>query len=271
MAAEAARLCLCVDDLGLDRSVAASVAELADLGRVNAVSCLVGGPAWAAAAPLARQLANDVDVGLHLDLTECPLTGSRRSLPALLATAFAGALHGPSIRAEIRAQLDAFEAGVGRPPRFVDGHQHVHQFPTIREQLVGEIADRYGRSLPWLRSTRRHRAAGAKAWVLQALGDAALRRLARAHGIRHNAHLLGVYGFKGEEAHHGRRLAAWLGAAGTGDVLMCHPARGESPSLDHARARQVEHRWLVSAAFGELLGAHRVTLQPLSRTLAAEA
>lgn len=64
------------------------------------------------------------------------------------------------IRAEIRAQLDTFEQMLGHGPAFVDGHQHVHQLPVVRHELLDELRSRYRDRLPWLRSTRPANAVG---------------------------------------------------------------------------------------------------------------
>ena len=37
---------------------------------------------------------------------------------------------------EVRAQFEAFADAFGRPPDFVDGHQHVHLFPQVREAVL---------------------------------------------------------------------------------------------------------------------------------------
>ena len=40
-----------------------------------------------------------------------------------------------SVAEEIRQQLDAFKNHYGRLPDFIDGHQHVHHLPQVREAL----------------------------------------------------------------------------------------------------------------------------------------
>ena len=70
---------LCVDDYGLHEGVNRAVGELAALGRVQATSAMVGGAAWASGLALLRQLdPAQVQVGLHLDLTECALNPALR-------------------------------------------------------------------------------------------------------------------------------------------------------------------------------------------------
>ncbi len=56
------------------------------------------------------------------------------------------------MRAEIEAQIDAFEQATGRRPDFIDGHQHVHGLPGVRKALIAVLAARYAKGTqPWLR------------------------------------------------------------------------------------------------------------------------
>ena len=82
-----------------------------------------------------------VAIGLHVTLTAPfrPLTrdfapardGAFPRLAPLMARAFLGRLDRAKLAAEIAAQLAAFAAAFGRPPDFVDGHQHVQLLPTV--------------------------------------------------------------------------------------------------------------------------------------------
>jgi chitin disaccharide deacetylase len=271
-------LCVGVDDFGLHQGVNHAALHLAEIGRANAIGCMVGGPAWQVGqGPLRRLPDGQVDVGLHLDLTEFPIPPqSRRSLAGLVAASFLRRLDRRAVRTEIRAQLDAFEQGLGRGPAFIDGHQHVHQLPVVRDELLAELQSRYGQARPWLRSTRGAdvgwppRQQGwretAKAAVIEALGARGLASLARQRGFAQNRHLLGVYDFHGGPDHYRALLAAWLRSAATADLLMCHPSLPASadPLID---ARMAEFEVLAGAGFGALLHAEGIALSPMSRIL----
>lgn len=239
-------LCICVDDFGLSAGIAEAVFRLAEQGVVTATSCMVGAPRWRADGTQLRELRG-LDAGLHLDFTEHPLEASRRSLGALIASSHAGLLDAVRVRREVSAQFDAFEAVMGRPPDFIDGHQHVHQLPVIRTALVAEIGSRYRSALqPWLRSTRcaRRTAVGArerfKAAFIEQIGAKALSTLAARAGLPQNGHLLGVYDFRGGAARYEALLKTWIGAAAPRDLLMCHPSVGAEPSDPLAAARRAE-------------------------------
>ena len=271
------RLCLCVDDVGLHGGIDKAALRLVDLHRVHAISCLVGGKSWIESSRALR-LANPerLDIGLHLDLTEVPLrAASRHSLRALIAASHLRLVDRPGIRAEIRAQLDAFEQVMGQAPTFIDGHQHVHQLPVVRDELLAELAARS--PVPWLRSTRAPRAGPPgstasperfKPWVIERLGAAALASAAGQLGYPQNRHLLGVYDFRGGRERYRELLAGWLRSARDGDLLMCHPSLPSNEPDPLMPARVAEFDVLVGAGFDAALSAAQVQLGPMSQMLA---
>ena len=267
-------ICICVDDFGLHAGVNEAAAQLAAMDRVHAVGCLVGAAGWSVgwSAVLRRLATAGIDIGLHLDLTESPLlAGSRQRLPLLIASSLVRGLDAEHVRAEIRAQLDTFEQALGHGPAFVDGHQHVHQLPIVRRELLDELVARYGSKLPWLRSTRPVAAGGQsvfKARVIQALGSHALNGMARRLGFAQNNRLLGVYDFEGGTDRFRRLLATWVGLARDADLLMCHAAAGLREGDRLAAARRAEYEVLAGTAFAAMLHEANVALRPMSWILA---
>lgn len=273
-------ICIAVDDFGLHAGINQAALRLVEIGRTQAIGCMVGGRSWTTWNHLLRPLDRAlIDLGLHLDFTEAPLLpGTLRSLSTLIRESFLHRLDRRAVRAEIKAQLDAFELAIGRAPAYVDGHQHVHQFPVVRDELLAELAERYGEFKPWLRSTRRARAAGAhvrwgwrsalKPWIVQRLGATGLASAAMQRGYPQNGRLLGVYDFAGGPEHYGRLIAGWLSGSRQGDLLMCHP----SVTIDCADpligARCAEFSVLCAPGFEEQLTHASVTLQPISQILA---
>ena len=259
-------LVVCIDDYALRPGVDEAVLALAAQGRVSATSCMVGSARWPTAAAALRSLApGTLDTGLHLDFTEAPLDGTLRSnLGAFITRAYLGQLPRPRIAAEVGAQVDAFVQAMGRAPDHIDGHQHVHQLPVVRDALLDEMARR-GFARTWLRGTRPAPGEpGTKPRIIAALGADRLRMLAARQGVPVSAHLLGVYGFDADAAVYTRKLATWLQRAGDGDVLMCHPARGSpdgAADVDPiARARGIEHEVFASDTWPRLLAQAGVTV-----------
>lgn len=238
------QIALCIDDYALREGVDSAVLQLAGRGLATATSCLVGSPRWPAAATALRA-CKGIDTGLHLDFTETPFDESLRSgLGAFIARAYLRRLPEDRLRAEIRAQFDAFEQAMGHAPDHVDGHQHVHQLPQVRLIVIEEL-QRRGHRATWLRGTATADR-DFKASVIHALGGAALRRSVRARRLRLSGRLLGVYGFDEDESGYRTLLGDWLREARDGDVLMCHPGDSDDGSVPDpiAAARAVEARVL---------------------------
>ena len=256
----------CADDFGMSPQINAGIIELANSNVLSAVSCLSRGKDFQQDAPILADLP--VAKGLHLNLTES-LAGNEyfQPLHRLIWSCYARRIDPQVIRVEIENQLDAFERSFGTGPDYVDGHQHVHQFPIVRDCLIEILLRRYGKRLPWLRSTLRSRQPGVpagiqmKAAVIASLGAHALQALAIRHGFKTNAHLLGVYGFDGGEEAYGQLLAAWIHCAGPNDLIMCHPARG----LDSADPIGVQR----CAEFAVLAGSSRLSLLERHRAFVA--
>jgi predicted glycoside hydrolase/deacetylase ChbG (UPF0249 family) len=283
-AAASRHLTVCVDDFGLHDGVNQAVCQLVAQGRVTAVSCLVDGLAWAGGVAQLRQVAGQgasrrADVGLHLNFSETLMpperTGSAwaaRPVSRLIAASCLRQLDVAVLRADIDRQWRAFEAQWGQAPDFIDGHQHVHQLPQIRDALFAAIDARRAQ-LPsdfWLRdcgtSVRRQARAGVplavalKAGVIATLGSGALRRLAARRGLRTSGGLLGAYPFNTDVAGYLALWQAWLklvparGAHGDqGGLLMCHPASQLVQGDAIAAARRVEFEALRGAAWAAML------------------
>jgi chitin disaccharide deacetylase len=279
MADTARTISLCVDDYGLHEGINQAAIDLAQMGRVHAISCMTAGPAWLPQAgrliPFASQ---GVDVGLHLDFTEnLPGQTQRWPLAEFIRNSYLGKLDRRNIEQEINTQLDAFEKGLGREPAYIDGHQHVHQLPIVRDELLKILQLRYPAQRPWLRSTRSKGLAWAqwgsgwrsviKPLGIEWLGNASLIRQAKAMGYAHNRGLLGVYDFSGGSLRYASLLERWLTSADPGDLLMCHPSRVCDRPDALIKARLAEYEVLSSPLVDQLLSRHGVTLQALSSSL----
>jgi len=281
-ASQPRRIVLCVDDVGLDDAIDAAALELADLHRASAASMMVDGPSWSrVSARLRERTDGSLELGLHLNLTEAFARGGwSMSLAALIVMAYGGLLDVRRLRGEVLRQCDAFELGLGRPPDFVDGHQHVQQLPRVRDALIDVLHDRLPQQRPWVRcgvapTWPAHSAvpltARVKSGVIERLGAPALQRLAQRSGHAHNRALLGVRRLDADERGYDAAMRGWLSAASEGDLLMCHPARpGDSPEPLH-RARAMEYALLTSESFGQWLVRERITIAPLRAIVAAPA
>lgn len=264
------RIAICADDFGMSAGIDEGILELARLGRLSAVSCLVQGPTLSEHVSSLALLP--VDIGLHLNFTEAFARGQFCfSLPRLISACYLRQLPRFLVTATIDCQLDAFETHFGCPPDFIDGHQHVHQLPLIREQLLERIARRYPTHALWLRSTQtaRHltvdRGKRLKARIIACLGARTMRRLADAQGLPMNRHLLGVYGFSASPEEYRQLLMSWFVGAADGDLLMCHPASAIEAGDLIGQQRMRELSVLADSRFPAWIEQHRLTISRLSR------
>ena len=146
---------------------------------------------------------------------------------------------------------------MGSAPDFIDGHQHVHQLPGVRDALLAEWQARYaGQAAPWARSTSP--APGqwrnSKALVIALLGGWMATHRWRRAGVTLNRGFAGVYGFDALDVQqYGAHMQGWLAQAQGGGLVMCHPASAEVPGDAIGRQRPVECAYLMSPAFGALL------------------
>lgn len=255
------QLCICADDYALDPAVDAACLELLAAGRLSAVSCMTRSPYWQEASAPLRGLTRAA-VGLHFDLTHpWPERPPVPGLGGLLLRSALRLVDRAWVTAEITQQLDRFEAAMGRAPDFVDGHQHVHQLPVVRDIVLAEMRRRYGAAArrPWVRSTWSSQgASGLKNRVLQFLGGAPFRARVAAAGFSCNADFIGIYAFNLDAPEYLRQLDIWLGACRDGAVLMCHPAQAGVAGDPIAAARVTEFGVLREDAFAGLLRQHGI-------------
>ncbi len=257
------RVVLCADDFAMHPAIDDAVVQLAQMGRLSATSCMATSPRWVEAARTLRAGPSALSTGLHLNLTEGH-GGEAPTLGAVLIDAYARRLDGAAITRTITRQLDDFEQAMQRAPDFIDGHQHVHQLPVVRDALLAVLAARYrGDAAPSIRATVPARASwsAGKAGVLALLGGLLFRSQLRRRGLRHNHGFAGVYGFDAATpADYGHHMDRWLAGCEDGTLMMCHPANALVAGDAIAAARVVEFDYLSSDAFGESLSRFGITL-----------
>ena len=244
------------DDYAMDRCVDSAILKLAAGGVVTATSAMVLSPSWPeAAGPLADA---PLSRGLHLDFTS-PFAGDvfpRHTIAGLTMRTHSGVLDQKLLRKEINRQLSQFETRMKALPDFVDGHQHCHLLPFIREALLDSLADRYGADARGicLRNCVPRRWRGLKAAIIARTGSFRLEDLAKKREHPMNSDFAGVYDFN-EDANLKALWEVWLqGLQGASPLVMCHVAeRGNHDGSDPIRgARTLEYDWLGSTEFREL-------------------
>ncbi len=261
------RITLCADDYGISPAVSGAIRELIGRGRINATSVMVVAPSFdrSEADALLKALGQGA-IGLHVTLTAqfrplssgfSPLRdGAFLPLSALLLRAHLRLLQPALLATEIASQFEAFKRAFGRPPDFVDGHQHVHIFPQVRDAFL-RIA-RSAAPNAWVRQCGRPRGHGRfgdfKALLLDR-HSRYFRRLAGNQGLRTNPAFAGTYAF-----HPGANYAAlfptFLNGMPDGGLIMCHPGKvdAELKQIDPVTdLREREFDFLSGTAFPRLL------------------
>jgi predicted glycoside hydrolase/deacetylase ChbG (UPF0249 family) len=269
---------LCADDYGISPGVNRAIRDLIERGRLNATSVMLVGPAIGRDEVSALQAAAANSprcaIGLHVTLTAPfrPLTmhfrptdgGMFLSFPKLLRAGLLRRLDAEIIHAELRVQFRAFNELFGRPPDFVDGHQHAQLFPQVRDAFLEAVKETAPKA--WVRQGGRNRPltqrlGAPKALVLDILSAQFRKRAARA-GIAFNPGFAGAYDFS-RQPDFGALMREFLDGLPEHGVIMCHPGFVDETlvSLDPLTVqREREHAFLGGEHFPGLLAANNVTL-----------
>jgi len=277
MASSPRRIWLCADDYGAAPGVSAAIRELVSRGRINATSVMVAAPHFDSdeAAALAKLNSGEkrAALGLHVTLTGplrplstnfAPLRQGRfLPLNTMLRLATTRRLQPKPLVDEIAAQLEKFIDVFGQPPDFVDGHQHIHLFPQVRDAFLKVVAGRASEA--WVRQCGRprrgRRLRDHKALVLDIL-SLGFRRRAKKLGIAVNPAFAGSYAFKAR-VNYTKLFPLFLSGLPDGGLIMCHPGvvDAELKALDSLTTlREQEFAYFNSDAFLQVLTEHNVAL-----------
>ncbi len=275
------RVIICADDFAQSAAIDDAILDLIQRGVLTATSCMALSPAWARSATrLTGEIRAKADIGLHLDFTQFSQT-LRLSHPVLVLRSLLGLLDRQAVRSNIQQQLNAFEQATGTAPDYVDGHLHVHQLPVIRDELLAEMQQRYGKlptsERPWLRISSPPAGSGFKARIIHWLGAETLQTAALRVGFKVSPCLLGVYDFEGDASDYQAHWLTWArqlqqcpapAEHSLPPVLMCHPAKPYDKNDENdpiAVARIIEwqvmhsadfYTWLSKAGIQPVKGSH---------------
>ena len=250
----------------MSEGVSAGILEAARAARISAASAMTTLPDWPRAAAAWREARPPATLGLHLNLTvgaplgSMPVLAPADVLPSIRALARSRDLPENEIHVEIGRQIDAFVVHAGRAPDHVDGHQHVHVLPAVREALFRALRERGYRHMP-LRDSgdRPTRILRRQSCMPKALAVATLARgfasAAREAGFPCNDGFTGFSTFD-PQADPAAQFARYLIAPGRRHLVMCHPGHVDEAlrALDPVTAaRETELRFLLSDAWPGLL------------------
>jgi predicted glycoside hydrolase/deacetylase ChbG (UPF0249 family) len=250
-----AGIVLCADDYGIAPGVSRAIRDLLERRRLSATGCMVVSPDFVNEGPLLASYLDHADIGLHFTLT------FDRPLGAVMRAAYFRQLDVPAAAAELNRQIESFTRIVGRPPAFIDGHQHVHQLPGVRDSVV-ESARRIG---AYVRVTDERIGAILRAGVCAdkagflAIMAAPTARRVRRSGAKRNTGFRGVRSFH-ETGPYGDLFRRMIARARAGTIVMCHPGLVDDTLKSRdpvTAAREGEYRYFLSDEFpADLAAAH---------------
>ena len=268
---------LCADDYGISPAVSAGIRELILRGRLNATSVMMTSPHLSNDEADALEMLNSGEkraaIGLHVTLTGpfqpmsagfAPLRdGAFLPNTEKMRKAMLRRLEPERLTIEIATQLRAFIDAFGHTPDFVDGHQHVHLVPQVRDAFLKVVAATAPNA--WVRQCGRapsaRRLRDRKALTLDVL-SLGFRRAAARRGVATNPAFAGAYDFKSKAAF-GKIFPRFLAGLPEGGLIMCHPghADAELEQLDWVtEQREREFAYFSSDEFPRDLSAHGIAL-----------
>lgn len=259
------RIVLCADDYGQAPEISQGILALIKYGRLSAVSCMVNTPYWLEHAKWLLPVQPNVDIGLHFNLTHGKALSSAfiakygenlPPLPVLLRQALLRQLDKAALEAEFSAQIDRFKEGVGFQPAFIDGHQHVHQFPVIREAFASVYQQRFKKQQkPYVchvnpRFDLADFFNNFKKLIIFISGAPGFGRLLEAQEIPTISSHTGMYSFA-EAANYRALFIGFLKACDDGGLIMCHPGLKAAGNTSDpiADARYLEYQYLFGDKF----------------------
>jgi predicted glycoside hydrolase/deacetylase ChbG (UPF0249 family) len=270
---------LCADDYGQSAAISQAIIQLLQKNRLSATSCLTTSPLWPAHAQWLKELQVPAQIGLHFNLTERkPLSqamgnetsGTFFTLPKLLLKAYLRKLNFNAIFAELNAQIDAFEARIGHLPDYLDGHQHVHQFPVIRDVVFKIYDSRLGHRPGFyircvndpLALLRAGRNAYLKKIIIQLSGASSFKKQLLQRKIPHNTSFSGIYNFK-KSCDYSNLFNQFLKQITNDGLIMCHPGLEEKNTRDDViyHSRPDEYHYFMSTAFLEACSAEQISIK----------
>lgn len=268
---------LCADDYGLNSAVSAAILHLIELKRISATSAITTSDRWKIDAEHLTALTNldrnTCDVGLHLNFTEGKALTKKYAdgFPNLNSILLRSQLHyldRQSIKDEIRAQLDRYCDAMGRYPDFIDGHQHIHQFPIFRNIISELIQQLFVDKKVWLRSTYpdcNQDIAKGKSIIIKWSGAKKFFHSCQKNHFIINKYFAGISNYTLPYPYR-NYMRTWLQHCPTGSLIMCHPSMKAKLASDLiAEFRKIEYDYLSSNAYVDDMEQFQAVIKPGSQ------
>ncbi len=257
----------CADDYALNAPISQAILRLLKGRRIQATSCMTQAPDWDIHGAKLREVKNScpqLQIGLHFNITHHFSDDMLyKPLGNLMLNAWLRRLSTADIQRTLAYQWQRFVDVMGRAPDFIDGHQHVHQFPVIRDVLLTFLTHKGFRG--WIRNLN-HMVITPNFFIksksLSLLGASTLAESCQELHFRQNERFAGVYDFN-HITPYSKLMHHWLDRARNDEptfandvqhslLIMCHPSVDTSDQTDGiARARVREYNYFKSDQFAQ--------------------
>ena len=263
---------VCADDFGITKKVNIAIINLAELNKISEISCIFVNNKHYDNQSI-EKISSKVDFGLHITLTDFRPNTNPSSLlnnkykfislkQLYLKTLFNKSEIINDIRKEINSQFDLFCETMGFLPKFIDGHQHVHQLPLINYLIFELINKKYKNNhfRPWVRScydTTNNilsRKFILKSLILKFFSKS-VKKLSLENNIKTNIGFSGIYNFVIKKNFE-EIFINFLNKTKNGHLIMVHPgiSDNELEKLDSVTfTRNLEYEFLKSDNFDILI------------------
>lgn len=259
------RFVLCADDYGFSPGVSRGIRDLLERERLSATSCMVVYPEFASDGPLLKPFLGRADIGLHFTLT------THRTIGRVAWEAHVRPPPVERVVVELERQVAKFAETIGRPPDYIDGHQHVHVLPIVRDAVVrvARRIDAYVRNTYDPMSIAMCRRPGALESIYLARASRKLSTLARAAGVPTNCGFRGVRTFR-EKREFRELFRGMIKNVQSGAIVMVHPGYADPLLADRDPVqdqREGELRYLAGPDFPHDLSEEGAVLSRLRDAL----
>lgn len=269
------KIVICADDYAYSTQASKAIRELLLKNKINATSCMTDTKFWIKEAKNLKKEINKTKnnnlIGLHFTLTEqvnskhfirsC-FKNKNISLLELLIRSKLRLVSFDKIYEILNYQYNAFIKEFNKQPDFIDGHQHIHQFPVVRDVFIKFYKDnKLVSNNCFLRTT--YPLYGSKDLlkqiIIKASGSKIFARLIKKNNIPTNIGFSGLYKLKSESYENIRSCYKYFfSEVKHNSLIMCHPglqadrSEGEGEGLDEIATRRVlEYKYFISKDFDD--------------------
>lgn len=273
-------LSICADDFGITSNVNLAILNLVKKKSLTEVSCIALTKSFEFDAIKLKEYKNDINIGLHLTLTDFePLSGNSflkkenkmLSVKELFSKCMFNKIPDIYFLEEINLQIEKFKNILGFYPDFIDGHQHIHQFPVISRCLIKILKEKKIDDKIWIRNSSENlssilvrRVSILKCLTLSMIGNLFKNRLIKEN-IKTNNGFSGIYDFS-KKRDYANLFEKFIIKNSNNHLIMVHPGFSDKMliNIDSVTVtRDFEYEFFSSTTFFDILKKNNINLKKL--------